>query len=85
MVRSEFEKLFWNQCCDVVYNLPDQFDISNFCVFHSALLFMGLVESSTEWRMLVQLIFTAWSRLDLSVEAMAADMDGNKYKIHLKL
>ena len=29
--------------------------------------------------------FYHWSRLDLSVEAMAADMAVNEYKIHLKL
>ena len=44
MVRSQFQKLFWNQGCDVVYNLPVDFDISHFCVFHSALLNMDLVK-----------------------------------------
>ena len=34
---SWFQKLFWNQCCDVVQNLPGIFAFSNFYLFHSTL------------------------------------------------
>ena len=38
MVQSWFQKLFWNQDCDVVSNLVVEIAIYNFDLFHSALL-----------------------------------------------
>ena len=38
IIQSWFQKLFWNQCCDVVQNLPGIFAFSNFYVFHSTLI-----------------------------------------------
>ena len=49
MVRSQFRKLFWNQGCDVVYNLPAGFYISNFCVFHSALMYSAMFLLLRHW------------------------------------
>ena len=38
IIQSWFRKLFLNQCCDVVQNLPPTFLISNFYVFQSTLM-----------------------------------------------
>ena len=38
MVQSQFQKLFWNQDCDVVSNLVVEIAIYNFDLFHSTLL-----------------------------------------------
>ena len=38
MVQSWFQKLFWNQDCDVVSNLVVEIAIYNFDIFHTALM-----------------------------------------------
>ena len=38
MVQSWFQKLFWNQDCDVVSNLAVEIAIYNFDLFHTALI-----------------------------------------------
>ena len=38
IIQSWFQNVFWNQCCDVVHNLPWHFAFSNLYVFHSILL-----------------------------------------------
>ena len=40
IIRSWFRKLFWNQCCDAVQNLPWTVAFSNFYVFHSTLIYI---------------------------------------------
>ena len=34
IIQSWFQNVFWNQCCDVVHNLPWHFAFSNLYVFH---------------------------------------------------
>ena len=43
MVQSWFQKLFWNQDCDVVSNLVVEIAIYNFDLFHSALVHNALL------------------------------------------
>ena len=38
IIQSWFQNVFWNQCCDVVHNLPWHFAFSNLYAFHSILL-----------------------------------------------
>ena len=39
MVQSWFQKLFWNQDCDVVSNLVVEIAIYNFDLFHYTLIY----------------------------------------------
>ena len=52
IIQTWFRKLFWNQCCDAVQNLPWTVAFSNFYVFHSTLVTIdNIVTKSKLWNL----------------------------------
>ena len=54
MVQSRFQKLFWNQDCDVVGNLVVEIEIFNFCLFVCLLVCLYLTFCQFRKRKMVQ-------------------------------
>ena len=59
--EEALNKLFWYQEGDVVHNLPENFNISDFDVFHSALLIslIGWRELKTDFSRQIKIITSA--------------------------
>ena len=75
MAQSWFQKLFWNQDCDLVSNLLVEIAISNFDLFHSALLYnnhISFIRFNSLWLGWERdhaLVISGWSRSSLSTKS----------------
>ena len=64
MVQLWFQKLFWNQGCDVVSNLVVEIAIYNFDLFHTALLYNVSIRISCRKYDLAKSCFQSWPIID---------------------